>query len=174
MMVPNILTVFRLVLIPVYWYVFFSQASHSMQQALCVLVLAGLTDIVDGYLARRYQWVTDVGTMLDPLADKLMMLAVVLSFVIDHRVSWYAAGVFMVRDVGMILSSVFFVSRGKKTVPATAWGKVTTVAYYVALVALMFEWPYAEWYLWAVILFAFVTSFVYLYKFKQLNTRRGI
>jgi cardiolipin synthase (CMP-forming) len=171
MNVPNILTVFRFALIPVYWMVFFSHKHYSMQVALCVLVLAGLTDILDGYLARRYDWVTELGKMLDPLADKLMMLAVILSFVIDHRVSWVAAGLFMLRDVGMILSSVFFVSRGKKTVPATIWGKVTTVLYYVALVALMFRWPYAELTFWSCIAFAFVTSFLYVRKFKQLNTR---
>ncbi|MGZ4031715.1 MAG: CDP-diacylglycerol--glycerol-3-phosphate 3-phosphatidyltransferase [Tumebacillaceae bacterium] len=171
MNVPNILTMFRFALIPVYFMVFFSGWRYSMQLALCVLVLAGLTDILDGYLARRYKWVTELGTMLDPLADKLMMLAAIVSFVIDDRVSWIAAGLFIVRDMGMILSSVFFVSRGKKTVPATIWGKVTTVLYYVALVALMFRWPYAETIFWSVIAFAFVTSFLYLRKFRQLNTR---
>jgi cardiolipin synthase len=171
MNVPNILTMFRFVLIPVYFMVFFSDEPYSMQIALCVLVLAGLTDILDGYLARKYKWVTELGTMLDPLADKLMMLAAIVSFVIDNRVSWIAAGLFILRDMGMILSSAFFVSRGKKTVPATVWGKVTTVLYYMALVALMFRWPYAETIFWSVIGFAFVTSFLYLRKFRQLNTR---
>lgn len=171
MNIPNILTVFRLCLIPVYFLVFFSDSPLNMQGALFVLILAGASDVIDGYLARRYGWVTDLGTMLDPLADKLMMLAVILSFVIDGRVSWIVAGLLIFRDAGMILTSIFFVTQGKKTVPATVWGKLTTVFYYVALVAMMFRWPHAELYLWAVLLFAFATSFLYMRQFKALNMR---
>jgi cardiolipin synthase (CMP-forming) len=169
MNLPNILTVFRLGLIPVYFLVFFSDLPHNMHVSLLVLVVAGLTDILDGYLARRFHWVTDLGSMLDPLADKLMMLAVVLSLVIDHRVTWLEAGLLFLRDLGMIFASVFFVSRGKKTVPATAWGKSNTVLYYLALVALLFTWPYAEGILWGVILFSFVTSFLYFRQFRALH-----
>ncbi|HEU4964763.1 MAG TPA: CDP-diacylglycerol--glycerol-3-phosphate 3-phosphatidyltransferase [Bacilli bacterium] len=171
MNIPNILTMFRLCLIPVYFLVFFSDSPRNMLWALSVLIVAGLTDVVDGYLARRYQWVTDLGTMLDPLADKLMMLAVLLSFVIDGRVSWITAGLLIFRDVGMIVASIFFVTRGQKTVPATLWGKLNTVFSYIAMVAVLFNWPNAELYLWAVILFAFGTSLLYLRQFRLLNTR---
>jgi cardiolipin synthase len=169
MNLPNILTVFRLGLIPVYFLVFFSDFPYNMQAALSVLILAGVTDIVDGYLARKYKLITELGIMLDPLADKLMMLSVILSFVIDERVSWLMAGLLIFRDLGMIVASVFFVSRGKKTVPATIWGKANTVLYYGALVALMFRWPYAETYLWGVIILSFVTSIHYMRKIKIRN-----
>ncbi|MFD2170169.1 CDP-diacylglycerol--glycerol-3-phosphate 3-phosphatidyltransferase [Tumebacillus lipolyticus] len=169
MNVPNILTVFRLGLIPVYFLVFFSDYKYNMEVALLVLALAGLTDILDGYLARKYKLVTELGKMLDPLADKLMMLSVVLSFVIDNRVSWLMAGLLIFRDLGMIVASVFYVTRGKKTVPATVWGKLNTVLYYAALVALMFRWPYAEAYLWGVIILSFVISFHYMRRFKSIN-----
>lgn len=169
--IPNLLTILRLGLIPVYSIVFFSDSPYNMQYALLVLGLAGLTDIVDGYLARRFQWVTELGSMLDPLADKLMMLAVLVSLVLDHRVSWWAAGFMVFRDVAMILASVFFVSRGKRTVPAMFWGKATTVLTYIALVALMFRWPFAQALIWCVISVAFATSWVYIRRFRALNVK---
>ncbi|ASS73875.1 CDP-diacylglycerol--glycerol-3-phosphate 3-phosphatidyltransferase [Tumebacillus algifaecis] len=169
MNLPNILTMFRLGLIPVYFLVFFSDLTYNMELALLVIVLAGLTDIVDGYLARKYGLITELGSMLDPLADKLMMLSVVLSFVIDDRVSWLMAGLLIVRDLGMILASVVYVTQGKKTVPATIWGKMNTVLYYLALVALMFRWPNAEAYLWGVIILSFLISFHYMRRFRAMN-----
>lgn len=169
MNVPNILTVFRLGLIPVYFLVFFSDWAYNMELALFVIFLAGATDILDGYLARTYGMVTELGSMLDPLADKLMMLSVVLSFVIDDRISWLTAGLLIFRDLGMILASVFYVTQGKKTVPATVFGKANTVLYYLALLALMFRWPFAEGYLWIVIILSFVTSFHYLRRFNAMN-----
>jgi cardiolipin synthase len=169
--IPNLLTMLRLGLIPVYGIVFFSDSPYNMYFALLVLAVAGVTDIVDGYLARRYRWVTELGSMLDPLADKLMMLAVLLSLVIDERVSWWAAGLMVFRDAGMILTSVVFVSRGLKTVPAMFWGKATTVLTYLALVALLMRWPFAEWVLWGVIGVAFGTSLLYIQRFRALNVK---
>jgi len=172
MNLPNLLTVLRIGLVPVYAIVFFSDSPYNMQGALLILILAGLTDILDGTLARKYKWVTDLGSMLDPLADKLMMLTVMLCFVLAGRVSWLAAGLLIVRDTGMILVSVIFVSRGKKTVPATYWGKANTLLYYLALAALMFEWPNAAELLWGVILLAFVTSLTYIRGLLELNAKQ--
>ncbi|MGB8954448.1 MAG: CDP-diacylglycerol--glycerol-3-phosphate 3-phosphatidyltransferase [Tumebacillaceae bacterium] len=169
MNLPNLLTLFRFGLIPVYLLVFFSESRYSMQLALLVLLLAAATDILDGYLARKYKWVTELGIMLDPLADKSMMVTVIVSFIVDGRISWLAAALLILRDLGMIFVSIFFVSQGKKTVPATAWGKSTTVLYYVVLVALLFEWPMADLLVWIMIILAFVTTLTYLRQFRQMN-----
>ena len=169
MNLPNLLTLFRFGLIPVYLLVFFSGSRYSMQLALLVLLLAAATDILDGYLARKYKWITELGIMLDPLADKSMMVTVTVSFVVDGRIPWLAAALLILRDLGMIIVSIFFVSRGKKTVPATAWGKATTVLYYVVLVALLFQWPMAGLLVWIMIILAFVTTLTYLRRFRQLN-----
>jgi cardiolipin synthase len=168
---PNLLTFLRFLLIPVYFLAFFSQSPYHMIWALVVLLTAGLTDILDGYLARKYKWVTELGIILDPLADKLTMLAVILSFILSGRISWLAAGLLIIRDVAMIVVSGVFHLRGKKTVPATIWGKTTTVFYYISLVAIMFELPMAVPLLWLTILLSFVTSFVYLGQFVKLNNR---
>lgn len=171
MNLPNLITLFRFALIPIYLAVFFSEIPGRMQWAFGVLLLAGLTDVVDGYLARRNHQVTEMGSMLDPLADKMMMLAVFLSLLIAERISLGAALAIFIRDFGMIVGSAIFHIRGKRTVPANKMGKLTTFLFYVALFLLMFEQPIAEQFLWAVIMFSFLTLLVYIVQFKQLNQR---
>jgi cardiolipin synthase len=76
-----------------------------------------------------------------------------------------------IRDGGMIIGSAIFHFRGKKTVPANTMGKLTTVLYYLAIPLIMFELRYALFYLWIVIVFSFITSFIYILKIKQLNKK---
>jgi cardiolipin synthase len=73
----------------------------------------------------------------------------------------------------MIIGSAFFHFRGKKTVPAIWMGKLTTVLYYVAIMFIFFELPFARTYLWAVIAFSFVTSIIYIFLFVALNKDEG-
>lgn len=160
------LTMLRFALIPVYILVF---ASGHMKWALVVVLAAGLTDILDGYLARRNGQVTMIGAMLDPLADKSMMIAVIISLLVTGHLHWGACVAFFIRDLGMIAGSAFFHFRGKKTVPANWMGKLTTVLYYAAIVFIFFELPFAQAYLWGVILFSFLTSVIYVVLFARLN-----
>ncbi len=91
--------------------VFFS--GHEIV-AFGILLIAGITDVVDGYVARKYNLVTDLGIMLDPLADKLMMLTVIISLLISGKISILVALLIFIRDVGMIVSSVFSTFEGRK------------------------------------------------------------
>lgn len=166
--VPNALTIARFFLIPLYLYIFLAD---DMLMAFLVLVVACATDVLDGYLARRKQQTTALGSMLDPLADKSMMLAVVLSFLYMGMIHWTMAVAMFIRDGGMIIGAAIFHFRGKKTVPANTMGKLTTVLYYVAIPLIMFEAQHALSYLWIVIIFSFVTSFIYIHKIKQLNKK---
>lgn len=169
MNLPNLLTFIRFGLIPLYFLAFFSESPHSMKWALGILLVAGLTDLLDGYIARKYNLITPLGIILDPLADKLMMLSVVLSLIFADRISWIAAALLFFRDGIMIAASAFFHFRDKQIVPATWWGKSTTVLYYFTVVGIMFMWPFADLLLWGTILLSFVTSFVYLTKFRAMN-----
>jgi len=163
---PNLLTVCRFFLIPVYLLVF--EAGY-VRSAFFVLLLAGMTDVLDGYIARKKKLVTQLGSMLDPLADKMMMITVILSLVWSRMISWEAALAMFLRDAGMIVGSAIFHFRGKQTVPANAMGKLTTVLYYVAILLIIFQLPYANAYLWFVIIVSFVTSTIYAFQFYFLN-----
>ncbi|QQE74192.1 CDP-alcohol phosphatidyltransferase family protein [Brevibacillus composti] len=169
MNLPNALTVFRIVLIPLYLYVFFQPFPYHVEIALGILILAGLTDIADGYIARKHKLVTTFGTMMDPLADKLMMMAVIASLFLTERISVWATLIFFARDAGMIAVSAVYHLRGKKTVPANAFGKITTVLFYIAFPMVIYRYQYGELILWSVILFSFVTTAIYLVKFRLMN-----
>jgi cardiolipin synthase len=169
MNVPNILTVSRFVLIPVYLAVFFNGYPKT---AFLVLVVAGLTDILDGYWARSRGLVTQMGVMLDPLADKTMMIAVMISLLILGMIPWEAAIAIFIRDLGMIIGSAYIHFRGKLTLPANVLGKLTTLLYYLAILFVVFEASFAIVYLWFVIAISFVTSFIYIIQFTVLNTNK--
>ncbi|MFC7440040.1 CDP-alcohol phosphatidyltransferase family protein [Laceyella putida] len=166
MNLPNLLTMVRFFLIPTYLAVYFSDMAGRMFWALGIILLAGLTDVVDGYLARKTQQITQLGVMLDPLADKLMMLAVFLSLLISGKISVGAALAIFLRDVAMIVYSAIFHLRGKKTLPANFFGKLTTVLFYLALFMLMLDLAQAQAFLWSVIILSYVTSLIYLIQLR--------
>jgi len=105
--VPNLLTMSRFVLIPVFLVFYFND--HPIA-ALCTMLVAGFTDFLDGYIARRSGQVTETGSMLDPLADKLMMLAVILALLIKNALPLAAFVAMAFRELVMILVSAFFYS----------------------------------------------------------------
>jgi cardiolipin synthase len=166
MNVPNWITMTRFLLIPLFLILY---VNHQAVAALVVVLLAGFTDFLDGYIARRSGQITLTGIMLDPLADKLMMLAIVISLVAVGEIPWWAAAVMAFREVGMIVSSAFFHFRGLKTVPANLLGKATTVVYYAAIMLLLLEQPAGVVVLWCGIVLSFLTTAIYFLQFRQLN-----
>lgn len=166
MNLPNLLTLCRFFLIPIY-IVFYSLG--YIKTAFAIVVLAGATDVLDGYLARKRGQITQMGIMLDPLADKCMMLTVVISLLVTGRIPWLAAVVMLIRDAGMIVGSAFFHFRGKRTVPANTMGKVATVLYYLAFLFVFFDQELGITILWSAIGVSFLASFVYIFLFKSLN-----
>ncbi|MDF2815784.1 MAG: CDP-diacylglycerol--glycerol-3-phosphate 3-phosphatidyltransferase [Paenibacillus sp.] len=168
MNLPNLLTVCRFILIPI--YICFYSLGH-IKTAFAIVVLAGVTDVLDGYLARKRGQITQLGIMLDPLADKCMMLTVVLSLLLTGRIPWPAAVAMFIREAGMIASSAFFHFRGKRTVPANTMGKVATVLFYFAFLFVFFDHPLGIFVLWAAVGLSFVASFIYIFLFKSLNPK---
>ncbi|WP_424766630.1 CDP-alcohol phosphatidyltransferase family protein [Paenibacillus sp. sgz302251] len=166
MNLPNFLTSLRFALIPVYIAVF---AKGHMIPAFLIMVAAGITDVLDGYIARASGQVTALGMMLDPLADKLMLITVILSLLISGHISWAAAAAMFLRDLGMITGVLYYHFQGKKTMSANWLGKLTTVLFYVAIMLIFFRAPYAHTYLWAVIALSFVSTIMYIVMFRALN-----
>jgi cardiolipin synthase (CMP-forming) len=169
--IPNILTIFRFFLVPAYLFVYFSDIPSKLYWSIAIILLAGITDVVDGYLARRYNLVTEIGSLLDPLADKLMIIAVFLSLLITHKISLWAAFAVFLRDISMILYSTLFHLKGKKTIPANIMGKLTTVLFYIALFALLFSINGAQTFLWFVIGLSYLTTLVYFFLIRSANKK---
>ncbi|MNZ94793.1 hypothetical protein D3C78_1139090 [compost metagenome] len=107
--------------------------------------------------------------MLDPLADKLMLITVIVSLLVSGHISWAAAAAMFVRDLGMIAGGLYYHFRGKRTVPANWLGKLTTILFYVAIMLVFLRAAYAHIYLWAVIALSFAATIRYIILIRELN-----
>ena len=137
--VPNILTIFRFFLVPVFLVVFFSELAHRYWVAAAVFLLAGATDVLDGRIARKYHLVSTFGEVMDPLADKCMQLAVIISLFWEGLVPLWAIVVIFGKELLMILGGVMlYFRRSKTTIPANWYGKVVTCLVYATVLYLMF------------------------------------
>lgn len=137
--IPNYLSFLRLILVPVYLWVFFQIPSPlGTRLAAAVLILCAATDALDGHLARKNGWITDLGKLLDPLADKLASTACLVALSISGLLPWWITGLALFKELAMIVGAAFILGK-KKIVVASVWyGKLATVLFYVVVLALHF------------------------------------
>ncbi len=128
MNLPNKITVARFCLIPIYLVVFFLV---SKPLSFIVILLAGITDVLDGYIARKFQLQTQTGELLDPLADKAVIVTVLISFMIDGQINFIIGLLACFRELCMVVIGIIFYNRGIQEMPANGLGKITTILYYV-------------------------------------------
>ncbi|WP_395664914.1 CDP-diacylglycerol--glycerol-3-phosphate 3-phosphatidyltransferase [Methylocella sp.] len=134
--VPNLLTYGRVVAVPVVVGCLFWPEAHAMRwTALGVFVAAGVTDFLDGYLARRLGQQSALGRMLDPIADKLLVAAVLMMLVADHTIAGYslvAAVVILCREI-LVSGLREFFAEVKASIPVSRIAKWKTTLQLVAL-----------------------------------------
>lgn len=142
MNIPNMLTILRIILVPVYLGVFFSNIENRILWAGFVFILAGVSDVLDGYIARRYDLITKLGSVLDPFADKMMTCAVLVSFTWAKLIpSWilFAIGI---KEVIMIVGGiVLYLFKGNQVLPSNRYGKIATMSFYMATLSIVFSLP---------------------------------
>lgn len=138
MNIPNILTTFRLILIPVFISIFFSYSPNSLLFSIIIFLLAGITDFLDGYLARKHKLITKVGIVLDPLADKLMLIAVLTCLVINMYIPIWVLVIVSAKEVFMIFYGIFLYKKGK-VISSNIFGKASTIFFYISITILVFN-----------------------------------
>ncbi len=119
--VPNVLTLIRLLLVPA---TVFLIAENHMVWALIVFLTACGTDLLDGYIARRYNLTTKLGIWLDPLADKLMALFVVISFTVKGILPLPVTIILLAKEFLMLLGGLIILRKGAVT-PSNRFGKIS-------------------------------------------------
>src|SRR5271167_4459018 len=123
--VPNQLTFLRLGFLP---FFIIAILYHRYDIALAVLILAALTDGLDGLLARSLNQKTALGAYLDPIADKLLLSSSFIVLALDHKISWWLATLVISRDVLLLTSAaVILVVAGYRRFPPSVFGKLTTM-----------------------------------------------
>ncbi len=111
MNIPNALSVLRLLLVPVFIFVFFADFEGAYYAAGAVFLFAALTDILDGYIARKYQCITKLGRLLDPLADKLMKGAASVCLAAAGVIPVWAVVLIFVKELSMLAGTLLFYRR---------------------------------------------------------------
>ncbi|NMB26446.1 MAG: CDP-diacylglycerol--glycerol-3-phosphate 3-phosphatidyltransferase [Tissierellia bacterium] len=143
MNIPNILTVLRIILVPVYLYLFYTTGEKHLFYAGAVFIIAGITDILDGYIARKYDQSTEIGAALDPLADKLMTFAVLVSFTSAKLIPSWILKILGLKEIVMITGGfILYLFKDNQVLPSNKFGKIATVSFYMAILSVVFKAPY--------------------------------
>jgi CDP-diacylglycerol---glycerol-3-phosphate 3-phosphatidyltransferase len=124
--VPNVLTVLRILLVPVLVVALLDETPNGDLLAAVVFAIASLTDAIDGYLARSRQWVTTFGKLMDPVADKLLVIGALLTLVSLNRVAAWVAMVIIAREFAVTALRVGAGAQGV-IIPANTFGKAKTI-----------------------------------------------
>ena len=164
----NKLTMLRVVLIPVYLVLWHLDFGWNRYAALAVFVIASLTDLLDGYIARHYNQVTDFGKFMDPLADKVLVLTSMICFCAMGRFPAWALVIVMAREFAVSGLRLVAVDNGR--VIAAGWsGKVKTASTMVGLCLMHLSVPtFVDWAcIWVIVLTTIYSGVEYFVKNKD-------
>jgi len=136
--IPNILSVFRICLVPVFAVVYFSDDGDIKYYAILVYAIAGLSDFLDGFFARRLEAQSSLGKLLDPLGDKLMTFTVMTCITITRPILIWAVVVFFIKEALMGIGGLIIHKKAHiELPPANFIGKSSTVVFFIVCVTLL-------------------------------------
>ncbi len=134
---PNLLTAARLTLAP---YLFLLMFRHQYRTIIPLFIIIGVTDVVDGFLARRFRASSRLGAYLDPIADKVLLSGTFLVLALTGAIEWWLAAVVLGRDLIILAAAgVLYLATSRRNFPPSPWGKIST---FVQIVFLCFQIGY--------------------------------
>ncbi len=137
MTIPNVLSILRILLVPVFCVVYFQDIPHANFWAAGIYALAALTDMLDGFIARRYNLITRMGRVLDPLADKMMNFAVLVSLIVKGLLPLWAAAIYFCKEIFMGIGTIVQFKRIDDVPPSNLLGKFSTVFFIASCLTIM-------------------------------------
>ena len=142
--IPNILSVFRIVLAPFFAYFYFSNTPNHYVWATVILLVSGATDILDGVIARKFNLITTLGKILDPIADKLTQAFIIVCLFINHyndkdSLLVYVVILLFAKEFTMLLGAIVLFKSGTRTSSSKWWGKLGTVLVYFLFVCVLLQ-----------------------------------
>lgn len=174
MNIPNILTVIRFCLIPVFVYVFYNPDIHNnVLWGIVVFIVAGATDLLDGYIARKYNLITKWGKLMDPLADKLMLITVLISLYVKGIIPAPVILIVFVKELLMIVGAAFLYKNRNIVVEANFFGKAATASFYVAVIATVLKFRYYKVLLYIAVVLTIIALVQYGYRAFKRNASKG-
>lgn len=144
--IPTYLTLFRIILVPLFIVAFYLPTQYATEIATLIFFIASITDWFDGYLARKWNQTTRLGAFLDPVADKVLV-AIALVSVVEHYHTWWItipAGIMIAREIIISALREWMAEIGERaSVAVSIWGKVKTTAQMFALGGLLWRQSFA-------------------------------
>ncbi len=137
MNIPNLLTVIRIILVPVFAYCYWELPPSYYYFPIIILLVSGLTDIADGFIARRFHMITPLGRFLDPVADKLTIATVIVCLALRHPTMWILCGIYVVKELTLALFGLAKLKSWRNSIAAKWYGKVSTVILYLLMLTVM-------------------------------------
>ena len=136
--IPNLLSLFRLILIPVY-VVIYLNATETAHYCIAagILAVSCLTDLIDGKIARHFNMISTVGKILDPVADKATQFTLTVCLAIRYPILWFLAGFIFVKEMFQLIVGYITLRKGQILSGALLTGKICTTVLFVSLIALV-------------------------------------
>lgn len=136
--IPNLLSLFRLILIPVYVVIYLNaKESADYFLAAAILAVSCLTDLIDGKIARHFNMISTVGKILDPLADKATQFTLIICLTMKYPVLWYLVALFVVKEGFQLIAGSLRLRKGKMLKGALLSGKICTTLLFVSLIVMV-------------------------------------
>lgn len=132
--IPNLLSVIRILIVPFFAYYFMKD---NILVAVILIAVSGLSDAVDGFIARRFNQITELGKILDPFADKITQGTVALCLAIKYPVICPLLILFILKELAMLVLAITLLKKKRKPCAAKWYGKVSTVLFYVSVTAIV-------------------------------------
>ncbi len=174
--VPNVLSTFRLLLVPIFVYLYFHGDRSGHLWAGGVFLLAAATDVLDGRIARKYDLVTPLGRILDPMADKLMQCTAWVCLAIARIIPlWIAIG-YVIKELLMTIGGFLMLRRYSDVFPSNYFGKGVSFCVF-ALAAFLILFPDvfpdgAPWLAGILLLFSLAALAVYVIRYMRTSAHR--
>ncbi|MGO4928517.1 CDP-alcohol phosphatidyltransferase family protein [Fundicoccus sp. Sow4_F4] len=136
--IPNLLSIVRILLIPLFVYVYLNESlRHNYLWAAFIVMVSGATDYLDGVIARKFDMITDLGKLLDPFADKLTQLAIIICLVFTWPGMVIVIAVFVIKEIALLVCQIVLFRNGKVMDGALWYGKVSTFVFYACALILV-------------------------------------
>ena len=168
--IPNILTLIRLILVPI-CAIFLIKEEFLL--ALVVYVIASLTDIADGYIARKFNLITNFGKIFDPLADKLLSFSTIALLSYKGRINLLVPILIFIKELLIALGGILLYKKRHLVKGAKWYGKASTVIFFISIVFVMFDATLFIGRIFIIIalIFAYFALFMYLRQFILLMSK---
>lgn len=161
MNLANKLTIFRMALVPVFMLIMLADFKYSLYAAALIFALASFTDFLDGYIARKYNMITNFGKLMDPLADKVLVSAALITMVETGMLSSWIPVIIISREFTISIIRAIAASSGV-VIAASKWGKLKTISQIAAIILMLLGVPGGIYVMWLAAILTVYSGYDYI------------